>query len=85
MSENPVQQYSKNDSVDLRMIFLGDIGVGKKSLINRFKYINSSEINQKRILPCNQVKQSKKPRRINYTKDEKRIVLIVCDLVKHLI
>ena len=43
MSENPVQQYSKNDSVDLRMIFLGDIGVGKKSLINRFKYINSSE------------------------------------------
>ena len=43
MSENPVQQYSKNDSVDLRMIFLGDIGVGKKSLINRFRYINSSE------------------------------------------
>ena len=43
MSENPIQQYSKNDSVDLRMIFLGDIGVGKKSLINRFKFINSSE------------------------------------------
>ena len=43
MSEKPDQQYSKNDSVDLRIIFLGDIGVGKKSLINRFKFINASE------------------------------------------
>ena len=44
MSEVPVQQYSKNDSVDLRIIFLGDLGVGKKSLINRFKLINASEV-----------------------------------------
>ena len=107
MSEKPDQQYSKNDSVDLRIIFLGDIGVGKKSLINRFKFINASETktidfngfyalqkrpktsktkvkklpqikNPKKISQHNQMKLwSKKPRRINYIKDAKKIELIV--------
>ena len=43
--EKDTQQYSKSESVDLRMIFLGELGVGKKSLINRFKFVNSSETN----------------------------------------
>ena len=41
--EKEDQQNSKSNSIDLRIILLGDLGVGKKSLINRFKFINSSE------------------------------------------
>lgn len=37
------QQSSKSNSIDLRIIFLGDLGIGKKSLINRLKFVNSSE------------------------------------------
>ena len=43
MEKQEPQQNSKNNSVDLRIILLGDLGVGKKSLINRFKFVNSSE------------------------------------------
>ena len=43
MEEKEDQQNSKSNSVDLRIILLGDLGVGKKSLINRFKFVNSSE------------------------------------------
>ena len=43
MEEKDDQQNSKSNSVDLRIILLGDLGVGKKSLINRFKFVNSSE------------------------------------------
>ena len=43
MEEIEDQQSSKSSSVDLRVIFLGELGVGKKSLINRFKFVNSSE------------------------------------------
>ena len=39
--ENPT--YSKGSSVDLRVILIGDIGVGKKSIVQRFKLVNSSE------------------------------------------
>lgn len=42
MSEKEDQQNNKNNSIDLRVILLGDVGVGKKSIINRFKNINSS-------------------------------------------
>ena len=43
MEKKETQQYSKSNSVEIRIILLGDLGVGKKSLINRFKYVNSSE------------------------------------------
>ena len=43
--EKDTQQYSKSESIDLRIILLGELGVGKKSLINRFKFVNSSETN----------------------------------------
>ena len=34
---------SKGTSVELRIILIGDKDVGKKSIINRFKLINSTE------------------------------------------
>ena len=43
MEEKEDQQISKSNSVDLRIILIGELGVGKKSLINRFKFVNSSE------------------------------------------
>ena len=43
MEEKEDQQISKVNSIDLRMILIGELGVGKKSLINRFKFVNSSE------------------------------------------
>ena len=35
--------YSRGNSIDLRVILIGDEGVGKKSIINRFKMINCTE------------------------------------------
>ena len=35
--------YSKGSNIDLRIILLGDVGVGKKSMVKRLKIINSTE------------------------------------------
>ena len=35
--------HSKENNLDLRIILLGDAGVGKKSMIQRFKLINCTE------------------------------------------
>ena len=43
MTEEEKPAYSKGSSVDLRIILIGDVGVGKKSIIQRFKLINSTE------------------------------------------
>ena len=46
MSDEEKQTYSKGSSVDLRVILIGDVGVGKKSIVDRFKLINSTETKQ---------------------------------------
>ena len=43
MKEEEKPTYSKGSSIELRVILLGDVGVGKKSIVERFKLINSTE------------------------------------------
>jgi len=66
------RSYSKGTSVELRVILIGDLGVGKKSIVQRMKLVNSTETkknNFKGFLPQkkkkNKYKQTKKD-----TKDE---------------
>ena len=66
------RSYSKGTSVELRVIIIGDLGVGKKSIVQRMKLVNSTETkknNFKGFLPQkkkkNKYKQTKKD-----TKDE---------------
>ena len=66
------RSYSKGTSVELRVILIGDLGVGKKSIVQRMKLVNSTETkknNFKGFLPPkkkkNKYKQTKKD-----TKDE---------------
>ena len=42
MSEEK-QSYTKGESVELRVILIGDSGVGKKSMVQRFKLVNCTE------------------------------------------
>ena len=41
--QNKTQTSSKPDNLELRIVLIGDIGVGKKSMVQRFKLINCSE------------------------------------------
>lgn len=43
MTEEEKPTYSKGSSVDLRVILIGDVGVGKKSIVQRLKLVNSTE------------------------------------------
>ena len=55
--------YSKGSSIELRIILLGDLGVGKKSIVNRFKIINCTEtinFNFYGFLPAKKKKNHKK-------------------------
>ena len=40
MTEDEKPTYSKGSSVDLRVILIGDTGVGKKSIVKRLKLVN---------------------------------------------
>ena len=62
--------YSRGNSIDLRVILIGDIGVGKKSIINRFKIINSTEtknVNFNGFIPLKKKKTFK-----NHSKKQKK-------------
>ena len=57
------EMYSKGNSIELRIILLGDVGVGKKSIVNRFKIINCTEtinFNFYGFLPAKKKKSHKK-------------------------
>ena len=43
MFDEEKPEYIKGVNVDLRIILIGDVGVGKKSIIKRLKLINSTE------------------------------------------
>ena len=56
--------YSKGNSIELRVILIGDEGVGKKSIVNRFKIINCTEtknVNFTGYIPLKKNKYFKKP------------------------
>ena len=63
--------YSKGSSIELRVILIGDLGVGKKSIIKRFKMINCTEtrsINFYGFFPPKKKKIHKKPPKKNKKK-----------------
>ena len=65
--------YSKGSSIELRVILIGDLGVGKKSIIKRFKMINCTEtrsINFYGFFPPKKKKIHKKPPKKNKKKEE---------------
>ena len=67
MSEEK-QSYTKGESVELRVILIGDSGVGKKSMVQRFKLVNCTETrknNFKGFMP-----QKKKKTNVYKTKNE---------------
>ena len=60
MTDDDKQTYSKGNSVDLRIILIGDVGVGKKSIVQRFKLINSTETKHNNFRGFFQKKKKKK-------------------------
>ena len=71
MTEEEKPAYSKGSSVDLRIILIGDVGVGKKSIIQRFKLINSTETHHINFQGFFRPKKKKKsPKKVRKAKNE---------------
>ena len=67
------EMYSKGTSIEIRIILLGDLGVGKKSIVNRFKIINCTDtvnLNFYGFLPAKKKKTHKKHRKKKKPKKE---------------
>ena len=70
MSDDP-KSSSKSSSVDLRIILVGDVGVGKKSMIQRFKTLNCTETKTTPFNGFIQKKKKKKKEESPSKKDKK--------------
>ena len=62
--------YSKGSSVDLRIILIGDVGVGKKSIVQRFKLVNSTETHHINFQGFFRPKKRKSPKKVKKSKNE---------------
>ena len=72
------RSYSKGTSIELRVILIGDLGVGKKSIVQRIKLVNSTETKKNNfkgfIAPKkkkNKYKQTKKDTKDDTSKSKK--------------
>ena len=75
MTEEEKPTYSKGSSVDLRVILIGDVGVGKKSIVQRLKLVNSTETrnnNFQGFFFQKKKKKTKKKKKIYQNQKEKQ-------------
>ena len=68
MKEEESQKYSKGNSVELRIILLGDVKVGKKSLVQRFKLVKCSDTKKINLQGFSPKKMKKKSVHFNKKK-----------------